>query len=172
MLDSSTLFSILYYLYNFLFCLMIRRPPRSTRTDTSFPTRRSSDLRRRNLRRPCRRDLPETPHPPRRARNLRLPLLPRRRRRRAGPDLDRLDIVRTESRTLRRQYRYPVPPVGRTRNQRHRALLALQRRQFQPELYRLGRTGARRWRHDPHVGNQKSGVKGKRVAMRVDIWGG
>src|SRR3546814_2319746 len=24
---------------------MIRRPPRSTRTDTSFPTRRSSDLR-------------------------------------------------------------------------------------------------------------------------------
>src|SRR3546814_14346392 len=26
------------------FCLMIRRPPRSTRTDTSFPTRRSSDL--------------------------------------------------------------------------------------------------------------------------------
>src|SRR3546814_1138641 len=28
----------------FLFFLMIRRPPRSTRTDTSFPTRRSSDL--------------------------------------------------------------------------------------------------------------------------------
>src|SRR3546814_1113913 len=26
--------------------LMIRRPPRSTRTDTLFPTRRSSDLRR------------------------------------------------------------------------------------------------------------------------------
>src|SRR3546814_17264573 len=26
------------------FFLMIRRPPRSTRTDTSFPTRRSSDL--------------------------------------------------------------------------------------------------------------------------------
>src|SRR3546814_50825 len=26
------------------FCLMIRRPPRSTRTDTLFPTRRSSDL--------------------------------------------------------------------------------------------------------------------------------
>src|SRR3546814_13589764 len=31
-----TLFTIL--------CLMIRRPPRSTRTDTLFPTRRSSDL--------------------------------------------------------------------------------------------------------------------------------
>src|SRR3546814_6527280 len=29
------------------FCLMIRRPPRSTRTDTLFPTRRSSDLCRR-----------------------------------------------------------------------------------------------------------------------------
>src|SRR3546814_20192559 len=26
------------------FCLMIRRPPRSTRTDTLFPYRRSSDL--------------------------------------------------------------------------------------------------------------------------------
>src|SRR3546814_721815 len=32
--------------FSFLvFFLMIRRPPRSTRTDTSFPTRRSSDLR-------------------------------------------------------------------------------------------------------------------------------
>src|SRR3546814_6149057 len=29
----------------FFFFLMIRRPPRSTRTDTLFPTRRSSDLR-------------------------------------------------------------------------------------------------------------------------------
>src|SRR3546814_20656884 len=28
----------------FFFFLMIRRPPRSTRTDNSFPTRRSSDL--------------------------------------------------------------------------------------------------------------------------------
>src|SRR3546814_13287289 len=28
----------------FFFFLMIRRPPRSKRTDTSFPTRRSSDL--------------------------------------------------------------------------------------------------------------------------------
>src|SRR3546814_15084002 len=27
-----------------MFFVMIRRPPRSTRTDTSFPTRRSSDL--------------------------------------------------------------------------------------------------------------------------------
>src|SRR3546814_4127721 len=27
-----------------VFFLMIRRPPRSTRTDTPFPTRRSSDL--------------------------------------------------------------------------------------------------------------------------------
>src|SRR3546814_13727994 len=32
-------------LHSLLFCfLMIRRPPRSTRTDTLFPTRRSSDL--------------------------------------------------------------------------------------------------------------------------------
>src|SRR3546814_16056158 len=30
----------------FFFFLMIRRPPRSTRTDTLFPTRRSSDLLR------------------------------------------------------------------------------------------------------------------------------
>src|SRR3546814_9463899 len=30
---------------------MIRRPPRSTRTDTSFPTRRSSDLDRHYVRR-------------------------------------------------------------------------------------------------------------------------
>src|SRR3546814_2336919 len=28
----------------YVFFLMIRRPPRSTRTDTLFPTRRSSDL--------------------------------------------------------------------------------------------------------------------------------
>src|SRR3546814_15413421 len=28
----------------FVFFLMIRRPPRSTRTDTLFPTRRSTDL--------------------------------------------------------------------------------------------------------------------------------
>src|SRR3546814_5445409 len=32
--------------YLSFFFLMIRRPPRSTRTDHSFPTRRSSDLRR------------------------------------------------------------------------------------------------------------------------------
>src|SRR3546814_6093668 len=32
-----------YSLY-FFFCLMIRRPPRSTRTDTLFPYTRSSDL--------------------------------------------------------------------------------------------------------------------------------
>src|SRR3546814_15094637 len=32
-------------LYLFFFFLMIRRPPRSTRTTHSFPTRRSSDLR-------------------------------------------------------------------------------------------------------------------------------
>src|SRR3546814_7189579 len=34
---------IVCYIYYFEF-LMIRRPPRSTRTDTLFPTRRSSDL--------------------------------------------------------------------------------------------------------------------------------
>src|SRR3546814_18387882 len=35
---------------------MIRRPPRSTRTDTLFPTRRSSDLRRARLHRDPARD--------------------------------------------------------------------------------------------------------------------
>src|SRR3546814_8183535 len=34
----------LFSLLSFFFFLMIRRPPRSTRTDTLFPTRRSSDL--------------------------------------------------------------------------------------------------------------------------------
>src|SRR3546814_19822126 len=33
-----------YFVCLLFFLLMIRRPPRSTRTDTSFPTRRSSDL--------------------------------------------------------------------------------------------------------------------------------
>src|SRR3546814_14396819 len=38
-----------YYFYFLLvFFLMIRRPPRSTRTEHSFPTRRSSDLARRD----------------------------------------------------------------------------------------------------------------------------
>src|SRR3546814_11855833 len=32
------------YVHSLVFFLMIRRPPRSTRTDTLFPTRRSSDL--------------------------------------------------------------------------------------------------------------------------------
>src|SRR3546814_10809105 len=51
---------------------MIRRPPRSTRTDTPFPTRRSSDLLDRNngfeialpyyLRLAPNRDLTVTPH--------------------------------------------------------------------------------------------------------------
>src|SRR3546814_13126865 len=31
-------------IHSYCFFLMIRRPPRSTRTDTLFPTRRSSDL--------------------------------------------------------------------------------------------------------------------------------
>src|SRR3546814_2111105 len=35
---------LLSSLFLFFFFLMIRRPPRSTRTDNSFPTRRSSDL--------------------------------------------------------------------------------------------------------------------------------
>src|SRR3546814_12184265 len=79
-------------LYVFFF-LMIRRPPRSTRTDTLFPTRRSSDLpdehrtgsaaeeprhpvrrggegvgadRRPLLRRPGRPDRGDAPHPRRR----------------------------------------------------------------------------------------------------------
>src|SRR3546814_19947191 len=38
------------FIFSFFF-LMIRRPPRSTRTDTLFPTRRSSDLFRRSGRR-------------------------------------------------------------------------------------------------------------------------
>src|SRR3546814_3759859 len=96
---------------------MIRRPPRSTRTDTLFPYTTLF----------------------RSARNLRLPLLPRRRRRRARPDLDRLDIVRTGPRTLRRQYRRPIPPVGRTRDQHHRALLALRSEEHTSELQSLMR---------------------------------
>src|SRR3546814_17530393 len=35
---------LFYHLSLFCFFLMIRRPPRSTRTDTLFPSRRSSDL--------------------------------------------------------------------------------------------------------------------------------
>src|SRR3546814_18510275 len=38
------LVSLLYWFLVCLFVLMIRRPPRSTRTDTLFPTRRSSVL--------------------------------------------------------------------------------------------------------------------------------
>src|SRR3546814_9378940 len=40
--------------YDFFF-VMIRRPPRSTRTDTPVPTRRSSDLHRHRHRRDARR---------------------------------------------------------------------------------------------------------------------
>src|SRR5947207_14608851 len=43
-----------YYFFFFFFFLMIRRPPRST----LFPTRRSSDLRRTNIRRQCRSRFP------------------------------------------------------------------------------------------------------------------
>src|SRR3546814_11262166 len=39
------LFRLCSLLFIYVFFLMIRRPPRSTRTDTLFPTRRSSDLR-------------------------------------------------------------------------------------------------------------------------------
>src|SRR3546814_15219494 len=38
------LYAVMYCGLFFLFFLMIRRPPRSTRTAHSFPTRRSSDL--------------------------------------------------------------------------------------------------------------------------------
>src|SRR3546814_12029178 len=34
----------IFYCYSFFFFLMIRRPPRSTRTDTLFPYTTSSDL--------------------------------------------------------------------------------------------------------------------------------
>src|SRR3546814_11545127 len=37
-------FCIVFIVFSVVFFLMIRRPPRSTRTDTLFPTRRSSDL--------------------------------------------------------------------------------------------------------------------------------
>src|SRR6056297_3926733 len=40
------IFRSLPSLFSFFFFLMIRRPPRSTRTEHSFPTRRSSDLPR------------------------------------------------------------------------------------------------------------------------------
>src|SRR3546814_6666641 len=44
LLSLSSLCCIdLFFVHLFVF-LMLRRPPRSTRTDTSFPTRRSSDL--------------------------------------------------------------------------------------------------------------------------------
>src|SRR3546814_3387716 len=36
---------LVFFYCRFCFFLMIRRPPRSTRTTHSFPTRRSSDLR-------------------------------------------------------------------------------------------------------------------------------
>src|SRR3546814_5066575 len=42
----------------FFFFLMIRRPPRSTRTDTLFPTRRSSDLSLRDRGSRHRRSMP------------------------------------------------------------------------------------------------------------------
>src|SRR3546814_17482601 len=38
---STICYIVSFFLF---FFLMIRRPPRSTRTDTLFPTRRSSDL--------------------------------------------------------------------------------------------------------------------------------
>src|SRR3546814_10271987 len=41
--------------HSIIFFLMIRRPPRSTRTDTLFPTRRSSDLIHGHARRDSRR---------------------------------------------------------------------------------------------------------------------
>src|SRR3546814_19132759 len=41
---SDVLVRCMLYLFMLFFLLMIRRPPRSTRTDTLFPTRRSSDL--------------------------------------------------------------------------------------------------------------------------------
>src|SRR3546814_19323741 len=72
----------------FVFFLMIRRPPRATRTDTSFPTRRSSDLRWRRLRQRAdgrlqrwRADLSGAASPPRdRHGATRLPLEVRRLR--------------------------------------------------------------------------------------------
>src|SRR3546814_12717567 len=53
-MESDVIFRLRFRLYDTdttcdffcIFFLMIRRPPRSTRTDTLFPTRRSSDLAR------------------------------------------------------------------------------------------------------------------------------
>src|SRR3546814_14344293 len=45
-ISSCNILSIIH-LVVLIFFLMIRRPPRSTRTDTPFPTRRSSDRPRR-----------------------------------------------------------------------------------------------------------------------------
>src|SRR3546814_16127478 len=42
--SSVCLCTLCFTFFLFFFFLMIRLPPRSTRTDNSFPTRRSSDL--------------------------------------------------------------------------------------------------------------------------------
>src|SRR3546814_10668326 len=47
---------LVFMFFFMIFFLMIRRPPRSTRTDTPFPTRRSSDLA--DLHRPSADDDP------------------------------------------------------------------------------------------------------------------
>src|SRR3546814_13735281 len=50
---------LLYLIMCFIFFLMIRRPPRSTRTDTLFPTRRSSDLIMKAKSKPIAQKTPE-----------------------------------------------------------------------------------------------------------------
>src|SRR3546814_3671110 len=76
-------------LLSVFFFLMIRRPPRSTRTDTSFPTRRSSDLTGRAGRHLCRR-----------------------RDRPAGRSRGQRHSALRRSRKLRRELRFPVEYVG------------------------------------------------------------
>src|SRR3546814_6053889 len=84
-----TVLSVSYYLCSFFFFLMIRRPPRSTRTDTLFPytTLFRSSPARRGWRR--RADREARPHQPRLEDGEGRQALrfrgARRRRRRQGP---------------------------------------------------------------------------------------
>src|SRR3546814_12446893 len=111
------------------FFLMIRRPPRSTRTDTLFPytTLVRSAIRRRRNRRASRWRLNEGGHRPRAAARRDAG---RRRCRRARAQVD----IRADAGRAR----------GGERRDRRRA---------------------------PARKERKSGVKGKRVSVRVDVGG-
>src|SRR3546814_19863544 len=89
------------YFYVFFF-LMIRRPPRATRTDTLFPYTTLFRSLRRHRRRPCQRSARSPARVARdrprrrlcRLRLLRPPLHPRRRNRRQGLSVGGSDRIR------------------------------------------------------------------------------